>query len=334
MLRYRPMKREDVSTCVRLMASHRAFARQYGNSSDNLLRAWARLFGSEGFRGVVFEEIGQTEVRMFGVGVLVFVTDEFIDEAKHAPHFWLGPVLAARIVNGKSPVLSDGDVRKLNSTSGLNVVPWPLGFRVEDVQRVEVSALAIGSFIEQVRGYQLKEFLAQSPIEEETLAMMSAGCALVAGGMEVAGVDPKVLKKIIEQPYVTYLRRERALLSHGSWAGSMFMYEHPNIGFARSQQRLLIAALRGGTDEELAQELEISLSAVKKAWQSIYAKAETSGIQSSNSHKWAERGKERKRNLLDYVRAHPEELRPVDMKLMNRERQQLSRECRPAILAG
>jgi hypothetical protein len=317
-LRYRPMKREDVGNCVRLIASHPAFARQYGNSSDILFNAWSKLLGSDGFRGIVFEEFGQAETRMFGVGVLVFVTDDFIEETKQSPYFWLGPVLAARIVNGNSPVLSDSDVRRLNSTSGLNVIPWPLGFRPEDVKRIEVSSLAIGTFIEQVRGYQLKEFLAQSPVEEETFAMMSAGCTLAARGQERAIVDANLLKEIIKEPYVIYLPRETALISHGSWAGSMFMYERPKVGFASSQQKLLLTALRGGTDEELAQELEIPLSGIKKGWQSIYAKAEESGIQTSNGHEWAERGKERKRNLLDYVRAHPEELRPVDMKLIRR----------------
>ncbi|HEX4783195.1 MAG TPA: hypothetical protein VH350_02570 [Candidatus Sulfotelmatobacter sp.] len=196
-----------------------------------------------------------------------------------------------------------------------------------------MSSLAIGRFIEQVRGYQLKEFLAQSPVEEETLAMVSAGCTLATGGEERTSVDPNVLKEIIEQPYVIYLRREKALLSHGSWAGSMFMYEHPRVGFANSQQKLLIAALRGGTDEDLAEELDVSLSAVKKAWQSIYAKTEAAGVQSSNDHEWAERGKERKRTLLNYVRAHPEELRPVDRKLMPSRVEQSSREQRKAVMS-
>src|SRR5689334_24307767 len=128
------MERKDVGSCVRLMASHPAFASQYGNSSEILSAAWSRLLGSDAFRAIVFEEINGTGLRVFGVGVLVFVTDEFVEEAKRAPQFWLGPVLAARVVNGSSPLLSDTDVRRFNSTSGLNVVPWPLGFRAEDVK--------------------------------------------------------------------------------------------------------------------------------------------------------------------------------------------------------
>lgn len=317
------MKREDVTTCVDLVASHPEFLRQYGTSKDILLKAWRTLLGSEAFRAIVFEEIHGTEVRMFGVGALVFVSDEFVQEAKSRPCFWLGPVLAARIVNGNSPVLSDQEVRRQNSTSGLNVVPWPLGFRVEDVKRVEVSSLAIGSFIEQVQGYKLKEFIAQSPVLEETLAMLSAGCSLAADGVERTKVDAQELQKILKQPYVIYLRRQNALLSHGSWAGTMFMHEPAKIGFSAGQQTLLVAALLGGTDEELAEDLNISLSAVKKAWQSIYGKTEAAGVQSSNGHASVERGKERKRSLLAYVRAHPEELRPVDMKLLNRSSSQL-----------
>jgi DNA-binding CsgD family transcriptional regulator len=320
-LRNRRMRREDVWACVQLMASHPDFMRQYGSSSDLLRKAWLRQFGSAAFRGVVFEEIHGAETRMFGVGVLVFVTDDFVEEAKRPPYFWLGPELATRMVNGNSPVLSDKDLRRLNSTSGLNVVPWPLGCRVEDVKRVEVTSLAIGSFIEQVRGYQLKEFLAQSSVEEETLAMVGAGCTLAANGVEHTNIDREGLK-VLKHPYVVYLRRERALSSYGSWAGGMFVHEPARIGFATRQQELLIAALRGGTDEELAEELEVSISAVKKAWQSIYAKAEASGavmdVWNSNGQELTERGKERKRGVLTYVRAHLEELRPVDMKLVNK----------------
>jgi DNA-binding NarL/FixJ family response regulator len=134
-------------------------------------------------------------------------------------------------------------------------------------------------------------------------------------------LDREQLKEL-KQPHVIYLRRETALQTYGSWAGSMFVHEPARIGFASSQQRLLIAALRGGTDEELAAQLGVSTSAVKKGWQLIYEKAEACnavlGIQNSNGPELAERGKERKRSLLTYVRAHPEELRPVDMKLVNR----------------
>src|SRR2546429_6039975 len=48
------------------------------------------------------------------------------------------------------------------------------------------------------------------------------------------------------------------------------VYQAPRFGFSASEQRLLLKAFLGGTDEDLADELGVSLSAVKKAWQSIY----------------------------------------------------------------
>jgi hypothetical protein len=41
--------------------------------------------------------------------------------------------------------------------------------------------------------------------------------------------------------------------------GSLFIYQPPQFGFRPSEQRLLMVAREGGTDEELAEELGISL---------------------------------------------------------------------------
>ena len=101
----------------------------------------------------------------------------------------------------------------------------------------------------------------------------------------------------------------------------MFVYQEPILGFARSEQRLLDAALLGVTDEELATELKISLSAVKKTWRSIYSRANrsSSGILPGTLETRtdsSDRGKGKKHRILTYVREHPEELRPVCLKLL------------------
>ena len=48
--------------------------------------------------------------------------------------------------------------------------------------------------------------------------------------------------------------------------GSLFVYRPPQFGFSRAEQRLLLAALHGGTDRELSGDLGISLATVKKTW--------------------------------------------------------------------
>src|SRR5215475_13015188 len=87
-------------------------------------------------------------------------------------------------------------------------------------------------------------------------------------------------------------------------------------GFSPGEQRLLLTALLGGTDEDLADELGISLSAVKKAWLSIYERVSIYDPKlvpspAPNEEGIPERGKMKKHRLLAYLHDHPEELRPA-----------------------
>jgi DNA-binding CsgD family transcriptional regulator len=112
------------------------------------------------------------------------------------------------------------------------------------------------------------------------------------------------------------LTRELATSRMGTWASTLFVYQAARFGFRPSEQRLLLTALLGGTDEDIADHLSISRSAVKKAWHSIYERVATRDpelipcgalIGSASS----ERGKGKKQRLIAYLRDHPEELRPA-----------------------
>jgi hypothetical protein len=83
---------------------------------------------------------------------------------------------------------------------------------------------------------------------------------------------------------------------------------------------MLDEAAHGGTDEELADQLGISLSAVKKAWGSIYHRAADCVPELRfNVAEGGSRGKEKKQRLLAYLREHPEELRPTSRKLRRQQ---------------
>ena len=59
-------------------------------------------------------------------------------------------------------------------------------------------------------------------------------------------------------------------LAAASWIGCLFDYQRPVLGFSRSEQRVLPAALTGATDEQMSSTLGASVPAIKKAWASIY----------------------------------------------------------------
>ena len=103
----------------------------------------------------------------------------------------------------------------------------------------------------------------------------------------------------------------------GTWIGSLFAYQPPQFSFRPSEQRLLLAALQGGTDENLADTLGISLSGVKKTWRLIYERVNdhTPGLipEQVPHDSTSERGREKKQRLLAYLRDHPEEPLPAKL---------------------
>jgi len=145
-------------------------------------------------------------------------------------------------------------------------------------------------------------------------ALRSSGVLLSTDGRYVDSVD-RPLDEVFKRTHLFGLTRELALSRVGTWASSLFAYETPQCGFRRSEQRLLLAALRGETDQELACRLGISLSTVKKSWLSIYEQISNHLPMFSFRPFCRARGRRtrerKKQRLLAYLRKHPEELRPA-----------------------
>jgi len=92
-------------------------------------------------------------------------------------------------------------------------------------------------------------------------------------------------------------------------------FQPPRCGFTAREQHGLLLALDGKTDEGIARALGISNSSAKRLFRSIHEKAERvlsmediGGI----PLKPGSRGAEVRRHLLNFVRQHPNELRPFD----------------------
>ena len=91
----------------------------------------------------------------------------------------------------------------------------------------------------------------------------------------------------------------------------IFTFRNPELRLRDSDQRLLLAALKGATDQELTTELGVTLSAVKARWRSTFARIARTmpGLLDDVSDGDA-RGMQKRHRVLAYVRRHPEELRP------------------------
>jgi DNA-binding CsgD family transcriptional regulator len=227
-----------------------------------------------------------------------------------------GSEIVKRDMLGESPLLSDKQVRQANADGGLNLLVWEGAVREVFRNRLEVHYGFLATFVDVHRGFLLKEVLGQMTSEEGLQATVHSG-NLFLSSTDSRYIDhlEKPAHVLLTEPHFIGIKRKLALDRVGTWIGSLFVYQPPQLGFRPSEQRLLLAALQGGTDEELASALGISLSAVKKTWRSIYDRVVplSPGLipdkvpEESNS----ERGKEKKQRLLAYLREHPEELRPA-----------------------
>jgi DNA-binding CsgD family transcriptional regulator len=261
---------------------------------------------------------------MLGVGASVVVSDDFLRDLKAPPFFWIGPELVKRLSRTHdSALLTRTQIREANSRGGLNLLVWHGTVCPEDTNRAEIWSELMSVFLDDHRGFLFKEVVIQgeSPVHLEALRH-TGGFFLGHGGCYggFQGVD---LQQLAREPHVVGITRQIALQQVGSWISSLFHYEPPQFGFSGSEQRLLLSALAGGTDEELSEQIGTSLSTVKKTWLSIYERVaarlpELLPKNSSLEKGTPKRGRDKKQHLIAYLREHREELRPVSRKVLQR----------------
>jgi hypothetical protein len=312
----RPMLAKDVPGCIQLLASHPAECYRYGRLLSRLPAAWKSLLRSESLITSVLEDTEAHLCHPQAFGVSAFVTDEFLRHCKTPLPLWVGRELVRSVSRNDSPILTPEEVRSVNSRDGLNLVVWagvvcPL--REED--RTRWLTELTNSFMQEHRGFKLKEVVTQPPDVPTVRVVLNSGALLWQSGdgcyVEARNLN---LERLIRYPFILGANREVAMRTMGTWASTLFLYNPPSIYFRPAEQKLLRAALKGPTDEELSNELDVSLSFVKKTWHSIYERAadKVPALQLDRTDTSASsRGKEKKQRVLAYVRNYPEELRPI-----------------------
>ena len=103
----------------------------------------------------------------------------------------------------------------------------------------------------------------------------------------------------------------------------LFTYLEPVMRLRDTDQELLLAALDGLTDGQLADVLDLKLPALKKRWASLFdrvGRVRPDLVPQSDRETPDTRGPQKRHRLLAYLREHPEELRPLSAKPFRRLR--------------
>jgi len=121
------------------------------------------------------------------------------------------------------------------------------------------------------------------------------------------------LQRATESVYLFELRRAWVQPGVIDTISSLFYPPPPQIGFSPSEQRVLVHALLNQSDAEVARRLGLSLDAVKKTWRRIYDRVSlrVPYLVADERKSDGGRSSEKRRHVLEYLRAHPEEVRPI-----------------------
>ena len=99
----------------------------------------------------------------------------------------------------------------------------------------------------------------------------------------------------------------------GTPMGKMFMFREPVLDLSDAQKEVLDLALEGYSDKDIARLLATTSNAVRMRWRGIYDKMQQvlpDIFRDDGSEDDAARGFEKRRQALNYIREHPEEIRP------------------------
>lgn len=258
--------------------------------------------------------------RIVAFNAIVFGTDKFCLEAQSTLPPYLSVQLTHQYLSGRLPVLNRDQVARANACDGLNVVMCFEGWAQDGIwpeQSLLIREKQDEAFHLTLRGYRIKEFLADLIEWEMSQWMLDAGARLRRDYSDYFRRHKAPKLKSSQRPWLVGLTKKEAFAHPGSNIAGLFIYTPPRFHFNRSQRVLLQHALMGETCEKLATSLSLSTWTVKKRWHSIYDRVAdvdrellpcsiAYGLDAST------RGAERRRHLLNYLRQHLEELRPYE----------------------
>ncbi|MDQ2730918.1 MAG: hypothetical protein M3Y56_04605 [Armatimonadota bacterium] len=250
------------------------------------------------------------ERRLIGCGQLVFVTDPFVKWARSSPSPQVNRQVTHFLEDGSSPLMTPNEVARANAGTGLNGLFTRWGqarLQVAREEQVIVGRFMHDAFATQSRGYQIKELLI------EAIGEAARDRALCAGFLDRndARRDQGDYPSLPHRHFLMGMTREEAFANEGSVISHFFFYSRPRFGLTPAQQTLLglCLAQQEASDEALAQALSVPLVKVKNEWRALYRRVMDVDPDLLPLPEGRERGPEKKRRLLHYLRQHPEELR-------------------------
>jgi DNA-binding CsgD family transcriptional regulator len=314
-MQFRLIRSDDFPICITLLPS--AF-RIRTTLRAALPALWRRLLSAGQLNaGVVIDADISGGHSIAAFGMTAFVSDAFVEQHAASPRPYLSAIVYEGLLSGHSPILDAQQVRRANSSGGLNLLILHFGTRgpvPTDPRALAAVGVAQEGFRLTHAGYRIRRIL-QEGYGPQQLAFLTAGGFLLKKDYrcgDAAAAAP--LPPADEHPFLAGLNRDdpESRLP-GTALSSLFQAQVPRFHFSPAEQRVLARAVMDEGDEEVAEALGVSADAIKKIWRRIYervAAVDHDLVSDVAERSPIIRGKEKRRRLVRYLRYHLEELRP------------------------
>jgi hypothetical protein len=299
---------------------HRAFfmyARDNQALRADLEREWNVFHANAMTQSMIVDDIDRAiGRRMVGIAQMAFVTDGLVKFLMSDPTPY-AKVHASRVLpDGSWPLVTEERARIANSGCGLNVLATRWEWEVERStvdERRSVREYLAARFALFYEGYNFNRLIMESIGREGlTLALNSGFRLLTDYSKHWRGSPNDHLHD--NQPYLSIALREESAAQEGTFVSHYFSYRQPHLHLKPHECELLWLALLGIPDFRAAGELFITPDAVKKRWDSIYARVQDSApeiLPEGRDDDKPVRGTAKRDILLRYLREHLEEIRPT-----------------------
>ncbi len=267
-----------------------------------------------GYGAVVFDPNEQK--RIFAFGIRCFVDCDTAESFRNYEEPFLTRTMLDRWRTGETPFLLEPDVGRANADTGVNlfVAHWGIAIPRTDALIGAVMPPLLQGFIAGSRGLNIRII-----IEEVFYFPREVANGLPVHVKELSSHHCDQTYPQDAKPFLIITAREHVIPTEANlFALSLFSpFAPPYLNFTGPQRDLLRIALINDSDEWIAEILDVSLSAVKKRWQSIYdimSGGCPDAFPKNMALRDGQRGVEKRKYVLHYIRNHPEELHPYSTK--------------------
>ena len=311
-MRFREATEADIGAIAALMDGRNALPLE-PRGREALPHVLGRLLSSPACTLTLFEEDGPAGAQPVSFAGGLFVRESVIERYLAAPCPGLVPALLLDLLDGGQPLLTLDEIRRANASEGLTlaVLPIPYGrWKWDDPTYVELRKLAPQAFLRQIGGYRLRAIYYEVFTDEIADYLRAGGYRVLHDFASRAGsahFGPDCRPRM--------LRLTPADLPPGamSMATQMFEPPAPRLGLTPAEQRVVLRALDGASDQTVAESLGLSPETIRSNWKSIYqrlAAVVPALVGATAPAESSTRGVERRRAAIEYLRQNMHELRP------------------------